>query len=250
MDFWVIVVVCIAGFAVNFFSVVTGGAGLVLTPLLIAFGYPPAGAIAATRFSYLGSSITGTIEFHRRKQIDYKLAIPLSIFGVIGAVIGAFLVVSFEPTILRYSVGFMILFILAIMLIYKDFGEEDRQIVVSVPRLFLGGLFVCLAVILGTLAGGGLIVLISYVLVLVFKESFLHSAGTQKIINDLCFLLQAGIFMYLGLVDYYVAVPLLVVSSAGGWLGSSYNITKGAHWVKKIFIAVIIILAIRMIISF
>jgi len=249
MDLAIIVLLSVAAFGANFFSVITGGAGLILTPLLITFGIPPVQAIAATKFSYLGTSVTGTIKFHREKRIDYKIALPLAVFGIAGALIGATLVLSAEPHLLKIFIGLMMLGILALVFIKKDLGESEHPVKITHGRLIIGGFLTLIAVALGTMAGGGLVVLISYILVILFGASFLHSAGTQKIINDVAFLIIAAIFIISGSVNYAIAIPMLIAASLGGWFGAQYGISKGVHWVKHAFTVAVILMSINIFLS-
>lgn len=249
MELWVLFVLMVVAFVANFFSVVTGGAGLILTPVLISFGIPPVSAIAASKFSYLGSAITGTYKFHKAKKIDYRLAAPLSVFGFFGAILGARLAIHAEPEILKSVIALMMLFILALVVINRNVGESDHPVELKLWRLLLGGVLVFGAVALGTLAGGGLVILLSYILVFLFGESFLHSAGTQKIINDVAFLIISIIFIMQGVMDFSVAVPLLIASSIGGWFGSMYGLRKGSHFVKHAFMIIIVLLSAKMLLG-
>lgn len=249
MEFFMIVILVIAAFAANFFSVMTGGAGLIMTPLMVAFGMPPVNAIACTKFSYIGSSVTGTIKFHKEKKIDYKLALPLVIFSVVGSLLGAFLLFIVPPRFLKMFIAFMMLGILALVVFNRNIGVKDKPMDITRRRLFFGGILVSLAIVMGILAGGGLVVLISYVLVFLFGESFMHSAGTQKILNDVTFLILAVIFMIMGVVRYEIAIPLLVSASLGGWFGAVYGLSRSAIWIKNTFMVVIVLLSTKILLT-
>lgn len=65
MDLLLIALLAAANFVLVFFSVVTGGSNLVMTPLLISLGVPAPSAVAATRVGNLGGSSVGLFKFNR-----------------------------------------------------------------------------------------------------------------------------------------------------------------------------------------
>ena len=247
MDFILVLGLMAITFIAHFFAVVTGGAGLIMTPLLITAGFPPVNAIALNQFSQAGSAVSGTIQFHRNKQIDYRVALPLIIFAGAGSIAGAFTALSIDQSVLENLIGFMLLGILILIILNRDVGEDEHPVRLTAWRVLVGGILVSAAVIFGTLAGGGVVILMTYILILLFGESFLHSAGTQKILNDVAFLTVIGIFIYKGVIDFRIALPLLAASTLGGWFGSMYGISHGSHWVKNVFMVAIILLATKLI---
>lgn len=77
------------GAAVGFLSGMFGiGGGFLLTPLLIFAGVPSTVAVATGVNPLIASSVTGTIEQWRRRNVDLKLGTYLLIGGAVGAYIG------------------------------------------------------------------------------------------------------------------------------------------------------------------
>jgi uncharacterized protein len=77
------------GGAVGFLSGLFGvGGGFLLTPLLIFSGIPPVVSVATVATQIVASSASGALSYWRRDLIDVKLAVVLSIAGVIGAGLG------------------------------------------------------------------------------------------------------------------------------------------------------------------
>ncbi len=75
--------------AVGFISGLFGvGGGFLMTPLLIFLGIPPAVAVASVSSQIAASSVTGALAYWRRRAVDFKLAVILTIGGIIGAVLG------------------------------------------------------------------------------------------------------------------------------------------------------------------
>jgi len=80
------------GAAVGFLSGMFGvGGGFLLTPLLMLSGIPPAIAVATGANQIVGTSVSGTLAQWRRGNVDLQMGAVLIIGGVVGAIIGVFL---------------------------------------------------------------------------------------------------------------------------------------------------------------
>jgi len=80
------------GAAVGFLSGMFGvGGGFLLTPFLMLSGIPPAIAVATGANQIVGTSVSGTLAQWRRGNVDLQMGIVLIAGGVIGALIGVFL---------------------------------------------------------------------------------------------------------------------------------------------------------------
>ncbi|WP_332060999.1 sulfite exporter TauE/SafE family protein [Bartonella sp. CB74] len=77
------------GVVAGFFSGLFGiGGGFLITPLLIFYNIPPAIAVGTGANQMIASSVTGAIAHFRRRTLDIKLGILLTIGGGIGSLIG------------------------------------------------------------------------------------------------------------------------------------------------------------------
>jgi uncharacterized protein len=80
------------GAAVGFLSGMFGvGGGFLLTPLLMLMGIPPAIAVATGANQIVGTSVSGTMAQWRRGNVDVQMGAVLIAGGVVGALIGVFL---------------------------------------------------------------------------------------------------------------------------------------------------------------
>ena len=77
------------GGGVGFLSGLFGvGGGFLMTPLLIFFGIPPAGAGSTEANQIVASSVSGVLAHMRRGNVDFKMGAILMIGGVIGSTLG------------------------------------------------------------------------------------------------------------------------------------------------------------------
>ena len=109
------------------FSGIGMGGGTILIFLLTTFGKMEQHIAQATNLLYfIPTAISAIIVNYRDKNIDLKLAKEISIFGIIGAVIGAMISVNIDVEKLRKLIG-IFLVIIAIHEIYTLFKEYKQH---------------------------------------------------------------------------------------------------------------------------
>jgi hypothetical protein len=111
------------GAAVGFISGLFGvGGGFLMTPLLIFVGVPPAIAVGSVSAQIAATSVSGVLNYHRRRAVDYKLGTVLVLGGFLGTMAGVwfftllrrlgqldiFIVISY--VVLFWSIGGLMLF--------------------------------------------------------------------------------------------------------------------------------------------
>jgi uncharacterized membrane protein YfcA len=83
-----LLVILVSG-AIGFLSGMVGvGGGFVLTPALIFMGVPPAVAVATQGSQITASSVSGVIAHSRRRGLDLRIALLLTIGGIAGTTTG------------------------------------------------------------------------------------------------------------------------------------------------------------------
>jgi hypothetical protein len=237
MEIWKIAIVCAVGFGTTWFSIVTGGGGLITTALMLSLGMPAGTAVATLRFSVLGVDAPALLEFHQAGKIHYRLALPLALVAGASALAGAEILSGLESEHLKRIVAGCMLLMVVLTAAFPRVGAESRPLRRTAGSWMLGSVLIAASTVLATIGGGGAGTLYSYVLVLVFGETFLESAGTRKIVGIAMTVAASISLAFKGLVDYSVALPLMICSGAGGWLGSRFMIARGDRAVRWIFLA-------------
>lgn len=115
----VLLVLLVSG-AVGFVSGLIGvGGGFIMTPSLMFLGVPPPVAVATGASQIAATSFSGIMTQTRRKSVDWRMGILLSIGGIIGSASGVWLferllhfgqldlIVSILYLVLLSSVGFL-----------------------------------------------------------------------------------------------------------------------------------------------
>ena len=115
------------GLVSGVFSGVGMGGGTILIFLLTTFAGIEQHVAQATNLIYfIPTAISAIIVNYKEKNIDTKLAVSVSIFGIIGAIIGAKFAVNTDVQKLRKLFG-IFLAIIAIHEIYTLFKEYKQH---------------------------------------------------------------------------------------------------------------------------
>jgi uncharacterized membrane protein YfcA len=130
------------GILSGFFGI---GGGILLTPLLLVFGYEASAAIALSLMLTLGSTTAGTISHIKLKNVNPKHALLIGAFGVVGTWVATPLVFYLEtldgakPVISLAYIALLTYF--AVSFFRSKQHEEGSVGSESVPRLGFIGLF-------------------------------------------------------------------------------------------------------------
>jgi len=245
-----IFIIFIVGFVATFIGTTTGGAMLLILPILIFLGFTPLVAIATSMFAALGANAVGLYRFHLGRKVDYKVGIIAAVFSMVGAFIGANIVINIPKNILHKVIAVLLLLVLTIIIVKKAGLKEYSQQIVkkgySLVRFTIGSILFLLAGVQGGMIGGqGSFE--NYILIIVFRKTFLEAAGTRKIASLAAVIIACITFGYHHLINFEYGTVLLIGRSLGAFMGAAYGIKKGDAWVRQIFVVVIIIMAIKLI---
>ena len=89
------------GLVVGFLSGMFGvGGGFLMTPMLMLLGIPPAVAVASEANHILAASFSGFLAHMRRLNVDFLMGFILLTGGIVGSILGVFLLKYLLPIIL------------------------------------------------------------------------------------------------------------------------------------------------------
>lgn len=248
MDLLTFVLIFIIGFSTAIIGIMVGSSGLIRIPLLILFGIPPQVSIATNKFGSIGMSITGLYKYGKEKLVNLKIGSAMVFIEIFGAIVGAYILLSISGGALKKIIPLVIFGIVFLIIIKKDVGLKKIK---EIPkRNWIIGIFLfSILGIYGGFIGGGGGTIQTYILASVFGLTFLESAATRRIPNLVGALLSVSIFAFYGIINWPVAMTLLVSESMGAWVGSSIAIKKGDKFVRTLFVVVAIALAIKLLLT-
>jgi hypothetical protein len=235
----------IAVLLVNFFGAISGGGGLVVRPLLIFLGVPPQFAIGTTRTANVVTRLVGLSRFHKHSKIDWKLAFTLMIPATIGSIIGVQIVVSLQEELLTKVIGAFILLSGIGLLIKKEVGTSEIDFKPSKRRKIVGSVVYGASTLVATLTGGGGVIN-NFILLNIYKKSYITAAAIRKVAGFGGALVGALLFIHYGFVDWYYALLILVAGSLGTFWGIKHGLQKGEKWARTIVLVVVFVFGVKM----
>jgi uncharacterized membrane protein YfcA len=95
----------------------------------------------------------------------------------------------------------------------------------------------------GAMAGTFLL----YVLLFIFKQTFLEGTGTLKLTSLMMTTTAALVFAMKGAIHYPMAASMFLGCAIGSYFGAHYSDRIGNVWIKRLFIAIVLIMVVKLI---
>lgn len=244
-----LIILIILFFITSAVGVVTGSNSLITVPVMFQFGIDPKVAVATNMFGLTFMNIGATIPFLRQGIIDKKKVSPLILITLVASAIGAGLVLLITPAKIKLLVSIAMIAVTIFTLVKRDAGIAEAAEISSRARILTYVLTFALG-IYGGLYSGGYVTMLTAVYVAFFGMTFTESVASTKLINVFSSLIASAIFMWQGLVDYKLGAILAVTMFIGAYIGAHVVTKLSDIWLKRIFIATVLILAVKTLIDF
>jgi uncharacterized membrane protein YfcA len=197
------------------------GGGFIVIPLLrLGFGVGPSVVAGTSLLFVLANVATSAIGYIKQKRVDFSLAVPISIGGVPGSIIGVLIVHRISAAWFDYAYGALL--VALFFLIIRRSNADAHQTGKTFAHIW--GIAVGAGVVLGLFSSlfgiGGGIVMVPLLLVAAKLPPHVVSATSGFII--LC-TAPVGVIAHglTGDIDWLVAVPLTLGGLAGGYIAPS-----------------------------
>lgn len=237
-------------FATSLVGVVTGSNSLVTVPVMFQFGIDEKVAVATNMFGLTFMAVGGTIPFVRRGSVEFGKLTPLIVLTIAGSALGALLVGLISGQSIKLIVTISMIVMIVFTLVRHKPAEVEIPSRARRPASVVTYLLTFLLAIYGGLYSGGYVTVLTVVLVTFAAMSFTESVAATKFINVFSSGIATLIFMWQGLVDYRLGIFLAVSMFAGAYVGAHYATKMNEIWLKRIFVATVLILAIKTLFDF
>jgi uncharacterized membrane protein YfcA len=232
--------VIVAGFLAGFINTVAGSGSLITLPLLIFLGLPASVANGTNRVGVLFQNVVAMGSFRKSGVLDLRGAVLLSLPAMVGSVIGAQIAVNLDEEMMRKAIGVvMVLMLFVIVLRPNRWLEGKLEVMAGLPNWRNLLIFFVIGVYGGFIqAGVGIFLLAGLVLGVGYN---LVRANAVKIVIVLLFTVTSLlIFARNDQVDWGIGLVLSIGNMLGAWIAARMSIQRGAAWVHRLLIIVVI----------
>ena len=248
LDFTVMAAMAGMGFIAAFIDSVVGGGGLISMPTLMWAGLPMLNVLATNKVAACMGAFAGFLTYWRSGTVDKKIMRVMFPLAFVGSIIGVLVVREIPPDFLRPLVVIMLVVIAIYSVAKKNWNNDKKSVHVSHKNYLLG---VVLIFVIGFYdgffgPGTGSFMLFLY---LMMGYGFLGAAANARAANFASNLSATMLFIDLGLVNFSYAIPMGCGMILGAACGAKMAITKGAAYVRPLFIGMTIILIGRQLIE-
>ena len=241
----IILLLFMVGAIAGCIDIIAGGGGLISIPVLLSLGISPASAIATNKLQASGSILFASCYFVRNGIVELKSMRLAIIMTFVGAVVGGWLILRIDATILRLVLPFLLIAIALYFLLAPSAGKFDRTqrvtvstfaMIAAFPLGFYDGFFG---------PGAGTFITLAFVSLLGFNLS--KATAHAKILNCTSVLASLAYFILFGEIVWSAGLVMLCGQLIGGYLGARMVVKNGQTIIRPLVVVICIAMAIKLI---
>lgn len=224
----------------GFVNSIAGGGGVFGVPALIALGVPPVGALALNRISDLGNIVGSLKNYIKVTGFDKRLGLIAIPPILVGAFVGANLIVGVEKELLNKIILGAVL--VGVFFLLYPFNPKES---VTKPHMLYGVLALLLLGLWDgafAMAGGTFGVLI---FVILFHKSYLGAKSIMTFAAIPETLMSAAILWYHADIVFVDAVSMFGSAVIGSYVGSKLAINKGSQFIRYAMAVMALIMVLK-----
>jgi uncharacterized membrane protein YfcA len=244
MPWYTIPALIAAGFAAGFINTLAGSGSLITLPALIWIGLPATVANGTNRIGILMQNVVGVGSFMRHKILDVRGTLLLGIPATVGSVIGAQIAVNLDEVMMRRVIGAIMVAMLLVILVRPQRWLQGRQTELNGrPTGIQILIFFAIGLYGGFIqAGVGIFLLAGLVLAVGYDLVRANAVKLGIVLFYIPFAL--AVFFRNHQVDLLAGLILGVGNMLGAWVGARTAVERGAVWVRRLLIAVVLVSAV------
>jgi len=244
LETWVYPVLFCVGLIAGSVDAIAGGGGILTVPALLSFGFPAPLALGTNKFQSTFGSVSAVWHYSRGGLIDPRACRVGVSATLIGAFLGAWSVQHLNPLLLQAVIPWLLVGIVVYTALRPNIGQKDHP-----PRIGARPYFVVFGLILGFYdgflgPGTGSFWTISMVALLGFN--FLKATATTKVMNATSNVASLALFALGGMVNLKAGLAMGAGQLVGSRLGAHLAMTRGARFVRPIFLTMVVAVLARL----
>lgn len=234
------VAVAVAGMLAGAMNSAVGSGSLVSFPVLLAVGYPPVVANVSNSLGLVPGSVSGAIGYRAELVGQRGRLLRFGAVTVVGAVVGAVLLLVLPPDAFEAVVP--VLIVLALVLVVGQPWLSRRIVARQHERHEHGGPTLLVALfavaVYGGYFGASQGVLMIGLMGILMDEGLQRLNGTKNVLVAIANLVSGLVFVVVADVAWLVVVLLAAGSVVGGVVGAKVGRRLPAAWLRGAIVVV------------
>lgn len=233
-----------AGIAAGLINAVAGAGTIVTFPVLVALGYPPVIANVSNTVGLIPASITGALGYRHEVTGHWRSVGYMAIMSLIGGAVGAALLIFLPAEAFSFIIPYLL--ILAAVLaaaqpavarfVRRHAGESPLQATLPLTAGLLIGVFG--TGIYGGYFGAAQGVILLALLGILWSTNLNRANGAKNVLAGMANVISAVVFLFSGLIDWYVVLLVGIGAAIGGWIGSKIGRRLPATVLRAILVII------------
>ncbi len=234
----------VTGLAAGFVDSIAGGGGLITLPVLMTLGLDPRHALATNKLQATFGSASASWHYAQAGTVSLRDCMRGFALSLAGAALGTLAVRQVDPSFLRRAIPVLLIGVAVYMLLKPGLGEMDLH-----PRMRRGVFDLISGLLIGFYdgffgPGTGTFWTMAFMLGLGF--SMTRATGYAKVMNFASNLSSLVFFLPGGNVHYAAGLTMGLGQMLGARFGSRMVVTRGTRFIRPIFIAVVLVLTLKL----
>lgn len=237
---WGLPLLFVTGLVAGFVDSIAGGGGLITLPVMLSLGGDPQTALGTNKLQATFGSGSAAWHYSRAGAVDLNDCWRGCLWTFVGAIAGTLGVRQIGPNTLKVIIPLLLIAVAVYSLRNPRLGESD-----STPRMNRSQFYLVFGLLLGFydgFFGPGTGTFWTMALVLMMGFNLTRATGYTKAMNfssNLCSLL---VFALAGKVNYEAGTIMGVGQLLGARFGSRMVMARGTHFIRPVFITVVLAL--------
>lgn len=234
----------LAGMAAGFLDSIVGGGGLIMTPAMLNL-FPELSIlqiIATQRTSSIFGTSVAAWNYLKHVTVPKAALIGASVAALLLSIGGVLLAKRVDAEALKWLVLAMCVALGIYTAFKKDLGETDQSGTdtrrITDRAILIGGACGFYNGLIGP--GTGTLLVFGFVALVGFN--FLRASALAKVSNVAADIASWSVLAISGFVLWKIAAVLIVGNVIGSYLGSRLAILKGSHFIRLMFLGIVVLL--------
>jgi len=236
----------IIGFVAGAINTIAGGGSLLTLPILIFLGLPPNIANGTNRIAILFQNIFTTAGFKSKGIRTFPFSIYIGVSALLGSIIGAQIAVDIKGDTFNKILAIIMVLVVGYMVFNSKFKHINSIEKTTGKHLWWSVIIFFFVGIYGGFIQAGVGFIMLLVLSSVNNLSLVKSNAVKVTVVLIYTISAVAIFAYNDKINWTIGLVLAIGNAAGGWFASRWSVKKGDSMVRKLLIAVVVLMAIKL----